>query len=213
MRSGATARTVATIASGVLRALSICAPATLLSAPATLAQAGEPTGLVDDIPAQPLAQALAALASQTGLQLMYVSGVVRNHRSHAVAAGLSTNKALVRLLQGTGLRFEYLTPNSIRIVAIAVGPAGSNLVPGAEDETQEVIVTANLREERLQDVPITIQVLTSDTLAKLNATTFDDFVRYLPGVTAHGIGPGENNIYVRGLATGASAAFSTLRPR
>ena len=64
-----------------------------------------------------------------------------------------------------------------------------------------MIVTANRREENLQDVPITIQVLTGETLAKLNATTFDDFVKYLPGVTAHGVGPGQNNIYVRGLGT------------
>ena len=64
-----------------------------------------------------------------------------------------------------------------------------------------MIVTANRREENLQNVPITIQVLTGETLAKLNATTFDDFVKYLPAVTAHGVGPGQNNIYVRGLAT------------
>jgi outer membrane receptor protein involved in Fe transport len=74
----------------------------------------------------------------------------------------------------------------------------------AGDELQEVIVTANRREENLQNVPITIQVLTGETLAKLNATTFDDFVKYLPGVTAHGVGPGQNNIYVRGLGTADS---------
>jgi outer membrane receptor protein involved in Fe transport len=67
-----------------------------------------------------------------------------------------------------------------------------------------VIVTANRREENLQDVPMTIQVLTGATLAKLNATTLDDFAKYLPGVTAHGVGPGQNNIYVRGLGTAAS---------
>ena len=66
-----------------------------------------------------------------------------------------------------------------------------------------MIVTANRREEDLQDVPMTIQVLSADSLAKLNATTFDDFVSYLPGVTAHGVGPGQNNIYMRGLATAA----------
>jgi len=41
----------------------------------------------------------------------------------------------------------------------------------APDELREVIVTANRREEALQNVPITIQVLTNATLAKLNATT------------------------------------------
>jgi outer membrane receptor protein involved in Fe transport len=67
-----------------------------------------------------------------------------------------------------------------------------------------VIVTANRREENQQNVPMTIQVLTGETLAKLNATTFDDFIGYLPGVTAHGVGPAQNNIYVRGLGTAVS---------
>ena len=51
-------------------------------------------------------------------------------------------------------------------------------------------------------MPITIQVFTGATLARLNATTLDDFLSYLPGVTAHGVGPGQNNIYMRGLGTG-----------
>jgi iron complex outermembrane receptor protein len=76
-------------------------------------------------------------------------------------------------------------------------------VPAVMEATpDEVIVTASRRQESVQDVPITIQVLTGATLAKLNATTFDDFVSYLPGVTTHGVGPSQNNIYVRGLGTG-----------
>jgi len=177
----------------------------LFDAPATLAQGFEPTALATDIPAQPLPEALAALARQTGLQLVYVSGVVRNQRSQAVSAGLSANQALARLLQGTGLRFEYLTPHSIRILAAVVAARETTTKTPTGHEPHEVIVTATRREEYLQDVPITIQVLTRDTLAKLNATTFDDFVNYLPGVTVHGVGPAQNNIYVRGLATSATA--------
>jgi len=193
---------MATVATGVLRALSICTPAALLDAPTTLAQAFEPLALTADIPAQPLAQALEGFARQTGLQLVYVSGVLRDQRSRAVSAGLGANDALTRILQGTGLKFEYLTPRSIRILAAMVGPLREMApVTPDGDELQEVIVTANRREENLQNVPITIQVLTGGTLAKLNATTFDDFVKYLPAVTAQGVGPGQNNIYVRGLGT------------
>jgi outer membrane receptor protein involved in Fe transport len=191
---------IASAVSGVLRALSVCAPAALLNFPAALAQAAEPAALEADIPAQPLAQALAAFTRQTGLQLVYVSGVVRKLRSHAASAGLSAQEALARVLQGTGLRFEYLTPHSVRILAVAP-PRQSTPKAVPADEMGEVIVTANRREENLQDVPITIQVLTNATLAKLNITTFDDFVTHLPGVTAHGLGPSQNNIYVRGLAT------------
>jgi iron complex outermembrane recepter protein len=193
---------IATVVSGILRALPVCAPVALFDVPAALAEAAQPSALGADIPAEPLAQALEAFARQTGLQLVYVSGVVGDQRSHAVSAGLGAKEALARLLQGTGLKFEYLTPRSIRILAAVVAPPQETTtkIPSG-DELQEVIVTANRREENLQDVPIAMQVLTGDTLAKLNVTTFDDFVSYLPGVTAHGVGPGQNNIYMRGLAT------------
>jgi iron complex outermembrane receptor protein len=192
------------VVSGILRALSISAPAAVLSAPAVLAQTFEPSVLAADIPAQPIAQALETFARQTGLQLVYVSGDVRNQRSRSVSAGIGANEALAHMLEGTGLRFEYLTARSIRILAAASGPPRQTAakVP-AEGELQEVIVTADRREENPQNVPMTIQVLTGETLARLNATTFDDFVKYLPAVTAHGVGPGQNNIYVRGLATAA----------
>ncbi|MDP9082994.1 MAG: TonB-dependent receptor [Pseudomonadota bacterium] len=202
---GGQSRRIATVVSGILRALSICTPA-LLEALPTLAQAFEPTALTADIRAEPLAQALQAFARQTGLQFVYVSGVVHEQRSHAVSAGLGANGALARMLEGTGLKFEYLTPRSIRILDAVVGPpreTTTTKIPSA-DELQEVIVTANRREENLQDVPMAIQVLTGETLAKLNATTFDDFVKYLPAVTAHGVGPGQSNIYVRGLGTAVS---------
>lgn len=197
---------VVTVMSGVLRALSICTPIALVDPAAAFAQAFEPTALTADIPEQPLARALAALAHQTGLQLVYVSGVVRDQQSRAVSAGMSANEALEQVLEGTGLRFEHLTPRSVRILVAAPAPSRvpSPRIP-AIDELQDVIVTANRREENLQDVPIAIQVLTGDTLAKLGATTFDDVVKYLPAVTAHGVGPGQENIYVRGLATAAAA--------
>jgi iron complex outermembrane recepter protein len=191
-----------TLASAVLRVLAICIPAALLDAPATLAQAVEPSALAAGIPAEPLAEALEAFARLTGIQLVYVSDILREQRSHAVPAGLGANEALARMLEGTGLEFQFLTPRSIRILAAVIGPprGGAPVTPAGE-ELQEVIVTANRREENLQNVPMTIQVLTGATLKKLNVTTFDDFVKYLPAVTAHGVGPGQNNIYVRGLGT------------
>jgi iron complex outermembrane recepter protein len=192
---------IAAAVSGVLRALSVCAPATLLHSPPALAQTFEPASLVTDIPSRPLADALSTFARQTGLQVVYVSSVVGNRRSHSAVAGLSADEALTRLLQGTGLRYEYLTPRSIRIVADPQVTHEARTDAAERDELQEVIVTANRREQELQHVPAAIQVLTGDALAKLSATTFDDFVSFLPGVTAQGVGPAQNNIYVRGLAT------------
>jgi outer membrane receptor protein involved in Fe transport len=193
---------IATAISGALNTLAVCAPIALAGPYAAPARAAEPVTLAADVPAQSLDRALEAFARQTGLQLVYVSGVVRDQKSHAVTAGLSAQEALTRLLQGTGLKFEYLTPRTIQIVLAVVGPPREpRKKTPSEEELQEVIVTANRREENLQNVPMTIQVLTGEMLAKLNATTFDDFLKYLPAVTAHGVGPGQNSIYVRGLGT------------
>lgn len=65
----------------------------------------------------------------------------------------------------------------------------------------EVVVTAQRREQSAQDVPITMTTLTAETLTRLNVTTFDDYVKYLPSVTVSNQGPGRGQIYMRGLGT------------
>ncbi len=192
---------IATAVSEALRTLAICAPVALAGAYASPARAAESAALTAGIPAQSLARALEAFASQTGLQLVYVSGVVRGQKSHAVSAGESAQEALAGLLQGTGLKFEYLTSHAVRILAAPQSPK-TTANTSSDDQLSEVTVTANRREENLQDVPITIQVFTNAALSRLNVTTFDDLVSYLPGVTAHGVGPSQNSIYIRGLGTG-----------
>jgi len=79
---------------------------------------------------------------------------------------------------------------------------------------EEVIVTAQRRNESIQDVPITIQALTGETLKQLNVTTFDDLLRYTPNVTFSGNGPGQGNIFLRGLSSGGSGnqSQSTTAP-
>ena len=68
---------------------------------------------------------------------------------------------------------------------------------------QEVIVTAQRREENIQNVPISMQALTAEKLAQLGVTTFDDYVKYLPNVTQASWGPGQSLIFMRGLSSGA----------
>src|SRR3984885_15701855 len=111
-----------TLVSRARRVLSICAPVAFAGSHTTQTQAIETRALTADIPAQPLAQALEAFARQTGLQVVYVSEVVQTQRSRAVSAGLSASNAIGRMLEGTGLQFEYLTPRSLRILAAVLGP-------------------------------------------------------------------------------------------
>ena len=70
----------------------------------------------------------------------------------------------------------------------------------------EITVTAQRRTENIQDVPISIQALTAQTLQQLNVSTFDDYLRYLPNVTSASNGPGQNEVFMRGLSAGSQAS-------
>jgi iron complex outermembrane receptor protein len=79
---------------------------------------------------------------------------------------------------------------------------------------EEIVVTAQRRNESMQNVPITIQALTGDELKQLDVTTFDDALRYVPNVTFGGNGPGQGNIFMRGLSAGAAGnqSSATIAP-
>ncbi|MFI4889278.1 MAG: TonB-dependent receptor domain-containing protein [Steroidobacterales bacterium] len=68
---------------------------------------------------------------------------------------------------------------------------------------EEIIVTAQHRNQGMQDVPIAMQAFTESTLTQLNITNFDDYVKYLPNVSSASNGPGQSEIYMRGLSAGA----------
>src|SRR6202790_2957807 len=107
-------------------------------------------------------------------------------------------------------RERHLNTNqklSLAISAILSGYAGTAIAAAAADtETsggiEEIVVTAQRRSESIQDVPVTIQAITGDQLAQLNVATFDDVLKYLPNVTFSSNGPGQGNIYMRGLSAG-----------
>jgi outer membrane receptor protein involved in Fe transport len=78
--------------------------------------------------------------------------------------------------------------------------------PASSAAGEAIVVTAQRRVQNLQDVPVTIQVLSGATLKKLNIENFDDLLAQLPNVTAAGEGPGQENIYVRGLSLGSGGS-------
>jgi len=86
-------------------------------------------------------------------------------------------------------------------VFLAVSASAISVPVQAQSTIDEVVVTATKREESLQDVPIAVTALTSQALEELGITNFADYVMQLPGVTAGGSGPGQNTIYIRGVAS------------
>ncbi len=100
------------------------------------------------------------------------------------------------------------------IVAALGMHAGASYAAGdtevsASTSLEEVIVTAQRRSESIQDVPITIQAITGDTLDQLSVTTLDDVIKYLPNVAFGTNGPGQGDIFIRGLSPGTVGGQST----
>jgi len=99
---------------------------------------------------------------------------------------------------------------AVAIGSSAVGASGYALAQGAtEQRLEEVVVTATKRSESLQDVPIALQALNSETLDKLNINSFSDYVLYLPNISFAGRGPGQNEVYIRGLSTGRGSLYQS----
>ena len=89
--------------------------------------------------------------------------------------------------------------------AIADEPAAGSTEAGT-DMLAEITVTAQRRTQNIQDVPISMQALTSETLQQLNVATFDDYIKELPNVTSASNGPGQNEVFMRGLSAGSQAS-------
>ena len=64
-----------------------------------------------------------------------------------------------------------------------------------------VTVTATKRTETAQNIPVAVNALGEQELEELGVKNFSDYLIQLPGVTAGGSGPGQNTIYIRGLAS------------
>ena len=190
-RSPHPAANIAVVVSGLLRASAMCVPATLLGAQGVWARRSGAHRRHSRTTSGPRPRSVRrADRPAPRLSLARRAQPEISRRS----GGLLPQDALSRLLQGTGLRFESLTTHSMRILEIA---RRSPLPAERGRSLAEVIVTANRREENLQDVPITMQVLTNATLSRLSVTTFEDFASYLPKVTVHGVGQSKLHLHAR----------------
>jgi len=74
-----------------------------------------------------------------------------------------------------------------------------NSAPGA---LQEVVVTAQKRAERLQDVPISVAVVSAESMLERQQVTLQDYYATVPGLSINDYGTGRVSITMRGLSTG-----------
>jgi outer membrane receptor protein involved in Fe transport len=77
---------------------------------------------------------------------------------------------------------------------------------------EEVVVTAQKRTESLQNVPLSITALGTQQLQDLHVQNFDDYIQYLPSVAIKTTGPGQDKVYMRGVASGGDGVHNGSAP-
>ncbi len=77
--------------------------------------------------------------------------------------------------------------------------AAKDVQPQADAAPDEIIVTAQKREERLRDVPMSITAATAEQLASKGVTNTDDLAKIVPGFSAQKTSNGLPIYFIRGV--------------
>jgi outer membrane receptor protein involved in Fe transport len=98
----------------------------------------------------------------------------------------------------------------VAFVAIAVPAAGHAMAAAAAPTVQEIVVTADKREENLRDVAQSVTAISGDSLEVQRAVSFEDYVTRVPGMNLVSTQPGATRLVLRGInAGGVSATIGT----
>jgi iron complex outermembrane receptor protein len=96
--------------------------------------------------------------------------------------------AIHAVLAGTGL--------------VALLPGVAMAQDAAPEEIEEIIVTAQLRSQSLQDVPIALQVVDRALIEDVAAENMGDLNGFVPGLVVSGDSPTQPRYQIRGIQTG-----------
>jgi iron complex outermembrane recepter protein len=112
-----------------------------------------------------------------------------------------------------GFKSQIALLGTAAAVVITIGSAANAQVqeqqaPPQEDQSAtdqdsaEIIITAQKREERILDIPQSVTVVGGDTLERQHATSFSDYLSQVPGLSLEQSEPGVGRLVLRGVNTG-----------
>ena len=189
-----------------------------------------------DIPAQDLTAALTAFARQSGAELIYAPEAAAGRSSNSVSGDYSAVEAVTTLLDGTGLDYvvtpgggimigepdvvadyrrqlESSSSNSLALAQTEAAPEPepapvADIAGARRAGVEEIIVTGQKKEERLQDVPIAISAFTMEQLDAQKIEGGFDLLKAIPNVTFSKTNFSGYNFQIRGVGTQSISATS-----
>ncbi len=150
-----------------------------------------------NLPAQPLDQALNALAGQTGARILFATDSAQGLQAPGVSGDLSVEQALQRLLRGTRLKVQKTADGSFLVslpeaadsAAVELGATSvnaSNL--GATSEHTGSYTTGTMSSGTKlaltpRETPQSVSVVSRQRIEDQAMTTLGDAVKYTTGLT------------------------------
>ena len=174
-----------------------------------------------NIPAEDAPAALRDFGIQSGVAISAEQKDLEGKRLNAVTGDLTVERALQQLVAGTGLKYLYdASGRAVTLVAATPANVEKPPQPKARRETssatrqasdtpelvEEIIVTARKRAEDLQDVPISAEVVSGQTLADYNIRTLTELSQSIPTIQLNPTAAG-GQFFIRGIGSGANLTF------
>src|ERR1700716_1141916 len=94
---------------------------------------------------------------------------------------------------------------TLAAASLGLSDAKAQSVADSADQITEIVVTAQKREQRIQDIPISVTAISGDEIDRAGARDFHDLLLSIPGVSYSGAEPGQSKYSIRGISTAASS--------
>jgi iron complex outermembrane recepter protein len=162
---------------------------------------------------------IGTLTPQEGLERLLANSGLRYEFINANTVTIRATKgAAAREEEGKNSAAREESSEAVMLAQADAAPSAAGSSENAADpsesstveELEEILVTARKREERLQDVPAPVSVLSGQALISSNQTRLQDYFTSVPGLSlVSGLGE-VANVSIRGITTGASASNPTV---
>ncbi len=109
----------------------------------------------------------------------------------------------MKTMKSTGNRAVGAPHMVLTALALAIAPVPQSM---AQLVLEEVVVTAQKREQSLQDVPIAVAAMTGEKINDTGIVNLEELTLYMPNVSISK-GAGQPNLFIRGVGSGTNAGF------
>ena len=159
-----------------------------------------------NIAPQPLASALNEFSVQSRQSVLFTTDLAQSKNSQGVSGQVEVADALSSILAGTGLSWRRQGGTFLVVRADADPQSGSAAGDGADGTVDTLVVTAQKREEDIQDVPIAISAFTQEDLTRQQIAGGPDLITQVPNMTFTKTNFSSYSVQLRGIGTQAISA-------